>query len=425
MFLRASFLVVFMAAICAASDVPAHQRFESKTVVNPHDSFYLIRCEGIDFRNEATVVSVRLIDAHPRPQFETFRRSQSSHRSSAYIEIPTSFRASSRRLTFLRYEDPPAVLYHPAIHNKIREVELRADFEPLPNWSEEAPHLHEVDLKFAGFSPFTVVKVEDTAFQEQAASNDLRNSVILASMMIAGVLFAVCAGVYLAKDWKLLASWFQQAARADKPLASSFVPQEQSTMAEPFVLPQKWDKESIAVEIRNLQNRPTVLGVLTRSLVDRFVIGQDDKTATMRIAYLRTKLEELKVSKELQGELDDLQFRESELEIRRLKMDADKGTLEHQRKTQQELREAEHRRDLLKVKAESAALEKQIRELEHGDAKPKEPSPAQAIRDRIQRLREERAYARETIKDPSELRRTENLYDDKMTQLEDELRKVL
>ena len=243
--------------------------------------------------------------------------------------------------------------------------------------------------------------------------------------MIAGILFVICAGLYLAKDWKLLVYWLRRARRDYKPLTSSFVLQEQNTMAEAFVLPQTWDKESIAVEIRNLQNRPTVLGVLTRSLVDRFVIGQDDKTATMRIAYLRTKLEELKVSKELQGELDDLQFRESELEIRRLKMDADKGILEHQRKTQQELREAEHRRDLLKVKAESAALEKQIRELEHGDAKPKEPSPAQAIRDRIRRLREERAYARETIKEPSELRRTENLYDDKMTQLEDELRKVL
>src|ERR1019366_6731848 len=110
-----------------------------------------------------------------------------------------------------------------------------------------------------------------------------------------------------------------------------------------IILPPSWDKESISMVFRDLQNRPGAVSIFTQALVERFVTGQGDKTAKVRIEYLKTKLEELKITKELQGELDDLLFRQADLDVRRLQKEIEKGDLEHRRRTQAELRAAEPR----------------------------------------------------------------------------------
>ena len=54
MFSRASFLLASAAVLICVPDIHAYQRFESATVVSSRDSFYLIRCEGIDFETDRT-----------------------------------------------------------------------------------------------------------------------------------------------------------------------------------------------------------------------------------------------------------------------------------------------------------------------------------------------------------------------------------
>ena len=268
--------------------------------------------------------------------------------------------------------------------------------------------------------------------QGQNILNEIHNELIDATGLQAasvllwlGCLGFVTTGAFVAKDWRLLVYRDRLSQRSKGWLGPEPV-SEENTMPEGFLLPPKWDEALISVEIRNLHQRPNMLKVFTRGLVDRFVAGQDDKTAKRRIEYLRTKLEEVQVAKELQRELDDLQFRESEFTIRQLQKDIEMGDLEHRRRVQRELHEAEHRRDLLKVKAESASFEKQIRESALPTPKKEEkPSAAEGVSERIQRLKEARAYARETVKDPNELRRVENMYDDKLTELENELRGAL
>jgi hypothetical protein len=241
-----------------------------------------------------------------------------------------------------------------------------------------------------------------------------------------GLLGMVTMANAVSKDLQILMFRRRLNLKGDAPVAE-VGEKEEGDMTQGIILPPSWDKESISIVLRDLQNRPGAVSVFTQALVERFVTGQDDKTAKVRIEYLKTKLEELKITKELQGELDDLLFRQADLDVRRLQKEIEKGDLEHRRRTQNELRAAEHKRDLLKVKAEAAAYEKQIREArpEKSKSATSAAGKVQELEDRIRRTKELRAYARETTVDPDELRRKENQFDDKLAELEEEINSLL
>src|SRR5262249_18958423 len=91
----------------------------------------------------------------------------------------------------------------------------------------------------------------------------------------------------------------------------------QKANAKPAV-PATWDPEGLTFQIRSLQQQPNVLSVFVEGVITRFIIGQDRRVAKKRTEFLRAKLDELKVLKEIQGLLDDHSLREKTLEIRNL-----------------------------------------------------------------------------------------------------------
>src|ERR1035441_637914 len=371
MFWRASLLCISLFVVCLVVDLSSHKDFASATIHSAVDNNYFIKCDGIEFGKNDTPVSVRLTDKNRVPQFQTFRGT-----------YPAVFQAGDRKLsleTDLPYLKPdqvllaksstePAVLFRPKPNNQVHEAIINLWFQPL-RVSEPSDRLEvdEVWLNFPGFPPISVKRKRPLS-QEQDFWNQMHNlAVVRMSQPVAyallgfGLLGTVSMVGSVSKDLQILMFRRRLNLTGDTQ-AAAVGEKEEGDMTQGIILPPSWDKESISMVFRDLQNRPGAVSVFTQALVERFVTGQDDKTAKVRIEYLKTKLEELKITKELQGELDDLLFRQADLDVRRLQKEIQKGDLEHRRRTQGELHAAEHKRDILKVKAEAAAYEKQIRE---------------------------------------------------------------
>src|ERR1019366_3838797 len=435
MFWRASLLFASLSVFCLVFDLSSHKEFASAIIQSSSDSNYFIKCDDIDLGQNDTHVSVRLIDKNRFPQFQTFRetypavfQTDGDRKLSLETDLPY---LKPDQVLLAKSSTEPAVLFRPKSNNQVHEAILNLWFQPL-KVSEPSDRLEvdEVWLNFPAFPPISV-KRKRPLLQEQDFWNEMHNLAVarinqrVAYVLLGfGLLGMVTMANAVSKDLQILMFRRRLNLKCDTHATDE---KGEGDMTQGIILPPSWDKESISIVLRDLQNRPGAVSVFTQALVERFVTGQDDKTAKVRIEYLKTKLEELKITKELQGELDDLLFRQADLDVRRLQKEIEKGDLEHRRRTEAELRAAEHKRDILKVKAEAASYEKQIRE-----ARPEKSKSAsgatgkvQELEDRIRRTKELRAYARETTVDPDELRRKENQFDDKLAELEEEINSLL
>ena len=365
MFWRVSLLCVSVFVFWFVLDLSSHKEFASATIRSAADSNYFIECDGVDFDKDATRVSLRLIDKSRFPQFQTFRDTypavfQAGSDPKLSLETDLPFLKPDQVL-MAKVDTQPALLFRPKPNNQQHEAIFTVWFQPL-SVSEPGDRLEvdEVWLNFPTF-PSISVKRKRPLSQEQDFWNEVHNrAAMYMNQPLAFVLLGLgCLGMVstvgpVSKDLQILMFRWRMSVEGDAPAAAAGE-KEEGDMTQGVILPPSWDKESISIVFRDLQDRPGVLSFFTQALVERFVVGQDDKTAKVRIEYLKTKLEELKITKELQAELDDLLFRQADLDVRRLQKEIEKGDLEHRRRTQNELRAAEHKRDILKVKAETAA----------------------------------------------------------------------
>src|SRR5581483_3259386 len=107
-----------------------------------------------------------------------------------------------------------------------------------------------------------------------------------------------------------------------------------------LILPVDWNERQIELSLRQSQNRPGLIEHYVNSVLDRYIAGQDQRTAQKRIAFLQAKLQELNATydvamavQKLQGlnldvqievrkkgvTLKELDAQEAELELRRQK----------------------------------------------------------------------------------------------------------
>ncbi len=421
---RAIALLSLLLGVCLCADTLRHDEFDSGVVGTTSSPRYFVRCEGLEFGRDATVASIRLYDESPFPQFQPYRQN-SSRGPAPYLYIPAAYGTAAGWLRFVRFDVPNLVL-NPKPNNDIHEAVLRVRFEPIGKLRNDPLDIDRVYLGFPGFRPFAVRRVAPVS-QSQNPLVALHNAVVggispqaaMALLVIGAFVFCgIVADSYRQREvfvyrWKL------------KQLESKggrMGTRKQVNAEGDVLVPPKWDEGLIAMQFRNLAHRPAMLGVFVSSVRDRFILNQDEKTSAIRIRYLRTKLEELKVGKELQREIDDLEFRETDLEIRRLEQELKKSDLAHQVKIRAELRGAEHKRDILRVKLEQEQIGKEIRDLKKRPNPPPSPEARkQELYEKIQRQRERKAYVRQTVVDADERAREENRCDDRIAQLQEEL----
>lgn len=410
-----------------SADVLRHCAFNSGVVGSVATPHYMVRCEGLEFGSDATIATVRIIDDSPLPQFKDFREA-SSRGPAPFIYVPAVYAARAGSLEFQRYEEVPDLVRYTKPDNNIHEAVLKIAFDPIGKLRPDPFIVDEVRMRVPGVAPFAVRRLAPLSQSQNpliAAHNWLVEvtPTNVARLFLLLESFAFCGVIVDSYRQRQMLVYVWKLKQLDRKGVSMVKRQKEPAEGEVLV-PPRWDEALIAQQFQKLTHRPGMLAAFVDGVRDRFVQGQDDRTTIARIRYLRNKLEECKVGKELQREIDDLSFRETDLEIRGLEQDLKKNDLADRLATQAELRKAEHKRDLLRVKLETQQIEKQMRDL-----KPQAPPQGiptrttriQELRERIQRAKEERAYARETTSDSDELKRKENLCDDKIARLEEEL----
>ena len=430
---RIALASVFVLMLGAGTDYLEHTAFRSVSVVSSEDHNYAIQCTGVRFGRGATLVELKVIDNSASPRFEVFRKTFTpafqvkgfSENLSLRVDLP--YTSSLAQISMPVFSTTPAVLFYPKPNNQIHEAELDVWFQHVgPAQPGKMFGVDEAILKFPTFPEITAKRLKPLS-QEESLVNDYHKNILVFlndhERLVLPMLLIGLIGVVVFMGWIF---WDLEKSRVGREFREGAAAGStgKGKMHVDIKMPTVWNAELIGLQVASLHDRPEALRFFTQSLVKRFVIGQAEKTARTRIEYLRTILAEVKLGKELQAELDDLELREIDLDIRRLQKEIEKGDLEHRRRMQHELHAAEHKRDLLKVKADSAKYEKEIRDTKERPEKVgNQGSNAriQELRDHIQRAKEQRAFAREILTDPDELKREENRYDNQIAELQEEL----
>lgn len=201
-----------------------------------------------------------------------------------------------------------------------------------------------------------------------------------------------------------------------------------------MVLPALWDEQEIGEQMRTLPGRsPAMMAYYLNCLKDRFLLHQDRRTAAVRARFLTQKLEELKLTRELQGVINDLAVLSVEREVRVRRLELEKLELVSKIQNQTQLGALRLQRDRLQLQYEIATLRRQIREQKRLPAAAENKlTPAQQrvlkkaeIEEQIQRLRAEEAQALQKATSELERRRIQNMYAAKRDQLMEQMEKYL
>lgn len=74
-------------------------------------------------------------------------------------------------------------------------------------------------------------------------------------------------------------------------------------------LPENWNEARITTDLRQLRDdRPSLIPHYVSSVLERFVTKQDDRTAQVRIQFVRSQFEQLKLAKDFQQTMNDLEI---------------------------------------------------------------------------------------------------------------------
>jgi hypothetical protein len=209
----------------------------------------------------------------------------------------------------------------------------------------------------------------------------------------------------------------------------------------PEVLPADWNDDLITQQIHSLHQRPPVLSHFIHSVIGRFIIGQNDKTAQKRTELILSAVRQLKATKGLQIAIDDLQIHQLEREIRFIEKEMEKASAIDRLKKQKELEALRRRKEQLELEVEIARLEKEKRDYEERSQSEKvQPKPSrEELRERkkaeIKRKEKEMAEAIFEITkgvafddltpdDQERVVRIQNYYNDPIARLDEELASI-
>jgi hypothetical protein len=136
----------------------------------------------------------------------------------------------------------------------------------------------------------------------------------------------------------------------------------------PEVLPSEWNDQLIVQQIQSLQQRPPVLSHFIHSVIGRFIIGQNDKTAQKRTQLILSAINQLKATKDLQVAIDDLQIHSLEREIRFTEKEIERNSAQDRLAKQKDLEALRRRKEQLDLEVQIAKLEQEKRGYEQRSA---------------------------------------------------------
>lgn len=204
-------------------------------------------------------------------------------------------------------------------------------------------------------------------------------------------------------------------------------------------LPAEWNDQVVTQQLMALRERPPVFTHFVHSLIGRFIIGQNDKTAEKRTHLIHTVIGQLKATKDLQIALDDLEIHTLERAIRFKTTQIEHDGLEDRLRNQKELADLKNRKEKLELQRDIAKLEQEKRSYEKRDepakSKPTRDESRQAKKREMKQTENEMAEAilevtkgvafdQLTPDEQDRVMRIQNFYNDKKIRLDEELSRI-
>ena len=200
---------------------------------------------------------------------------------------------------------------------------------------------------------------------------------------------------------------------------------------EGLPLVRVWSEADISREIAALREKPTLLARYVSHLKERFIINTDAGTARVRTEFLRTRIEQLDVSKQYQNLVNDLRAMEAEQQNRLLKLELERRDLEAKTRQADALEKLRLEKERLSLEVEIGQMRAQKRAIQNP---PPEASlnPEQQrrlkrmeIEDRMEQLDRDEASAVKKARNDEDRARIQNMYADKREELREQLGKHL
>jgi hypothetical protein len=166
-------------------------------------------------------------------------------------------------------------------------------------------------------------------------------------------------------------------------------------------LSAQWDEASITRELTRLgAQTPGLIPHYVESVKQRWILRQDDRTAEVRLQFLKRQIEHLKLAKEFQQTVDDIDLLRLEKTKRIKTLELETEEIDTKRRTRSQIDELAVLRDRKKLELEIAQLDDQIGKFKSGSAAEPKLSPEEekakrhaASEARLSKLKQEKQKA--------------------------------
>lgn len=200
-----------------------------------------------------------------------------------------------------------------------------------------------------------------------------------------------------------------------------------------IVLPSSWDERTITDRLHLYSKEPAILTHYIFAIKERFIVGQNQRTVERRTEFLKSVFEQANILKNLRGVGHDIAKMDAqheidmlEIELRRLDLTALQsrhGTVSNLKQQDEELdiqlRIAQKKQQMDQLgRPAPAATQQQSKDEIRAQRK------AELERE-IERLKTDKVIAVGRASSDEERKRLENMYDDRIAELQDDLRRNL
>lgn len=200
-----------------------------------------------------------------------------------------------------------------------------------------------------------------------------------------------------------------------------------------LVVPATWNEHEITHQLGHARRQsPSMLAYYFTRLKDRFLLNQDHRTAAVRSRFLQQKIEELKLTRDLHGIMNDLAVLAVERDVRVRRLQVERVELESKIQNHARLGGLQLERDRLQLQYDIAVLKRKIREEDNQPTTEQKLTPTQQralkkaeIEEQLQHLKAEELQAVQRATTELEKRRLQNMYAGRRDQLMEQLEKFL
>lgn len=206
-------------------------------------------------------------------------------------------------------------------------------------------------------------------------------------------------------------------------------------MSSSLTLPTDWDEVAITRQLQQLRERtPSLIPHFVESVKERWVLRQDERTAEVRLQFLKRQIEQLKLAKEFRQTVDDLELLNLE-KVKRIKsLELENHELDLKKKGLSRKEELIALREQKQVELDIAELDQKIQAIKNPPRPELSPPPRRqpSIEEqiatqetKIKRYEQELAERQRSAGAPPEAQKWKVFYEDLINDAREELKSLL